>query len=66
MIEKMKDAAENDALNDAEKVTSLGKMMIINISITLLWSYLLLEEEIFTLKKNYENLEEEISGIINF
>jgi hypothetical protein len=36
MIEKMKDAAENDALNDAEKVTSLGKMMIINISITLL------------------------------
>jgi len=36
MIEKMKDAAANDALNDAEKVTSLGKMMIINISITLL------------------------------
>ena len=66
MIEKMKDAAANDALNDAEKVTSLGKMMIINISITLLWSYLLLEEEIFTLKKNQENLEEEISGIINF
>ena len=30
MIEKMKDAAENDALKDAEKVTSLGKMMIIN------------------------------------
>ena len=64
-IEKMKEAAENDALNAAEKITSLG--MIITISTEsyyiLLSSYNNLEEEIFTMKKTEEGLEEEISGI---